>query len=113
MAVGAVLIFPGIAPVSTGAHDNQRGVSDGGFAGGGLNQNATEISGAQFAQTELGGGEMIDTSFQVREVATNQVKLDFIERPGAGGGAKVDLTARILPVPGNPSGKVEELGDCL
>src|SRR5947207_3491265 len=112
MAIGAVLIFPGIAPVGASAQDNQRSVSDGGFVGGGIDQNAAIISGAEFAQAELGGSEMIDTGCQVREVATNQIKLDFIERPGTGGGAKVNLTAGILPVPGNPSGKVKELGDC-
>src|SRR5205823_11030128 len=65
MAIGAVLIFPSIAPVGAGADDGQRRVSDGRFAAGGLGQNAAIISAAEFAQTELGGGEVIDTGLQI------------------------------------------------
>ena len=58
MAIGAVLIFPGIAPVGAGTNNRKRGVGDGGFFAGGFEQNVAIISGAQFAQPELGGGEV-------------------------------------------------------
>ncbi len=101
MAVGAVLILPGVTPVGASADDGQRSVSDRGFGGCGLNQDAAIVSGAQAAQAEFGGGEVIDARFEVGEIAANQIELDLVERSGAGGGAKVDLAAGIFSVPGD------------
>ena len=65
VAVGAVLILPGVAPVGGGADDCQRGVGDGGLGGRGIDQDAAIVSGAKPAQAELGGGEVIDAGFEV------------------------------------------------
>lgn len=116
MAVGAVLIFPGVAPVSGGAHDGQRSVSDGRLVGRSFSQDAAIVSGAQAAQSKLGGGEVIDAGFEVGPIArtkisADQIELDLVERSGAGRGAKVYLAAGIFPVPGYASGEIEELGD--
>src|ERR1700680_4800265 len=46
VAVGAVLILPGIAPVSTGADDGERCVCAGGLVGGGLDPYNALIYGA-------------------------------------------------------------------
>jgi hypothetical protein len=88
-------------------------VGDGGFTASGFEQDAAIISGAQSAQAELGGGEVIDAGLQVREVAANQIKLDLVERSGAGCSAKVNLAARIVPLAGDAGGEVEELGHRL
>src|ERR1700682_60836 len=65
VAVGTVLILPGVAPVGGGADDGQRSVSDGWFGSRGFDQDAAIVSGAQAAQTELGGGEVIDAGFGI------------------------------------------------
>ncbi len=111
MAVGAVLILPGVAPVGGGADDGQRGVSDRGFGSRGLDEHAAIVSDAKLTQAELGGGEVIDAGFEVGEIAADQVELDFIERSGAGSGAKVDFAAGIFSVPGDAGRKVEKLSD--
>ena len=115
MAVGAVLILPGVAPVGGGADDGQRGVRDGRLAGGSLDQDAAKVSGAQAAQSKLGSGEVIDAGFEVgrspTKIAADQIEFDFVERSGAGGGAKVYFAAGIFSVPGDASGEIEELSD--
>ena len=109
MAIGAGLILPGIAPVGGGADDGERRVSDGRFAAGGLDQDAAIVSGAQLAQAEFGGSEVVDAGQKVGEVATNEVELNLVERPGAGGRAKIDFAARILSLPRDACRKVQEL----
>jgi len=65
---------------------------------------------AQAAQAELGGCEVIDASLQVGKITANQIKLDLVERPGAGGGAKVEFAAGIFSPAGDAGGEVQELG---
>ncbi len=107
MTVRAGLILPGIAPISAGANDDQRGVGDGGLAAGRFEQDAAIISGAQPPQAELGGGKVIDAGFEVGEAAANQVELDLVERAGAGSRAKVDLAAGMFPFAGDSRGEIE------
>ena len=113
VAVGAVLILPGVAPVGGGADDGQWGVSDGGLRGRGFDQDAAIVSGAKLAQAEFGGGKVIDAGFEVGEVPADQVELDLVQCSRAGSGAKVDFASRIFSVPGDAGREVEELGDCL
>ena len=113
MAIAAGLILPGVAPVDAGANDGEWRVGDGGFAGGGFDEDATIVSGAQSAQAELGGGEVIDAGIEVSEGTANEIELDLVERAGAGGGAKVEFTARIFSLAGDAGGEVEELGHRL
>ena len=49
VAIGAFLIFPGIAPVGTRADHGQRRVSDGRFVCRGFDQNLAMVSGAELA----------------------------------------------------------------
>ena len=113
MAVGAGLILPSVAPVGAGTNDAERRVSNGGFAAGGLGQDAAVISGAQPAQAKLGRSKVIDASLQIGQIVANQIELDFVERASAGGRAKVEFAAGIAPLSGDTSGEVEELGDGL
>ncbi len=113
MAVGAGLILPSVAPVGAGANDGERGMGDGGFATGRFQQRAAMVSGPKTAQAELGGGEVIDAGIEVGETAANQIKLDFVERAGTSGGAKVEFSAGIFPFAGDARGEVEELGNGL
>src|SRR6266852_7052094 len=107
MAVGAGLIFPGVAPAGAGANDGERGVGDGGFAAGGFEEDTTVISWAQEAEAEFGGGEVIDAGIEVSEGTANEIELDLIERAGAGGGAKKDFASGILSLAGEACGEVE------
>ena len=113
MAVGAVLILPGVAPVRASADDGQRSLGDCGFGGGGLDQDAAIVSGAQFAQAELGGGEVIDAGFEIvrQKIAADQIEFDLVKRSGASGGAKVDFAAGVFSVPGDAGGQIEQLSD--
>ena len=111
VAIGAVLIFPGVPPVCSSADDGQRGMGDGGLGGGSGDQDAAIVPGAQFAQAKFGGGKVIDAGFEIREIAADQVEFDLVKRAGASSGAKVDFAARVFPVPGNACGKVEQLSD--
>ena len=111
VAVGAVLILPGVAPVGGGADDCQRSVGDGRLGGRGIDQDAAIVTGPQPAQAELGGGEVIDAGLKVRKISADQVEFDLVERSSAGGGAKVNFTAGIFSVPGDASREVEQLGD--
>ena len=52
---------------------------------------------------------MIETGLEIRQVTANQIQLDFVERPGAGRGAKVNLAARILSLPSDAGGEIEQL----
>ncbi len=88
-------------------------MGDGGFATGRFQQRAAMVSGPQTAQAELGGGEVIDAGLEVRETAANEIKLDFVERAGTSGGAKVEFSAGIFPFAGDARGEVEELGNGL
>src|SRR5580692_6006292 len=112
MAIGTVLILPGIAPIGARADDGHRSMSDSRFAVRGFDQHAATVSGTQFAQAELGRGEVINASRKIAEFAANQIKLDLVERSGASRRAEIYFAARILPLPGYAGGKVQELGDC-
>src|SRR5256885_12071976 len=113
MSIGAGLILPGVAPVSASANDGEWRMGDGGFAASSFEEDAAIVSGAQQAQAEFGGGEMIDPRIQVGEATANQIKLDFVECAGASGSTKKNLASGILSLAGNPSGKVQQLGHCL
>ncbi len=99
MAVGAVLILPCVAPVGGGADDGQRTVSDIEIIGSGVDEDTAIVSGAQFAEAEFSGGEVIDASFESREITADQIEFDLVERSGAGGGTEIDFAARIFSVP--------------
>src|SRR5205807_3804958 len=109
MAIGARLIFPSIAPVDAGAGNNYRRVSDGGLSRGRFNQHSAIIFDAQPAQAELGRSKVIETGLEIRQVTANQIQLDFVKRSGAGRGAKVNLAARILSLPSDAGGEIEQL----
>jgi len=76
-------------------------------------RNAAIVSGAQPAQAELGGSEVIDAGRKVGEVAADEVELDLVERSGACGSAKIDFAARIFSLSGDACREVQELCDGL
>ena len=53
---------------------------------------------------------MKDAGLQPTEVGADKIKLHLVKRACAGRGAKVDLAARIFPMPGDAGGKIEQLG---
>src|SRR5438067_3425695 len=109
MAIGTRLMFPSIAPIDAGAGDNNRRVSDGGLSRGRFNQHSAIISDAQPVQAELRRSKVIEAGLEIRDVTANQIQLDFVKRSGAGRGAKVNLAARILSLPSDAGGEIEQL----
>ena len=73
---------------------------DGRLGCGGFDQDISIVSSAQPAQAELSRSEVIDASLKIDEIAADQVQLDLIERSGASGGAKIDLSAWIFSAVG-------------
>jgi len=59
MTVSAGAVFPGVAPVSARANDDDRRMSYRGVAGRGLNQNLPEVAGAKLAQSEFRSSKVI------------------------------------------------------
>src|SRR5579863_6513273 len=113
MAIGTVLILPGIAPIGASADDGRRSMNDSGFTTRGFDQHAAIVSGTQFAQAELGRGEVINARRKIVEIPANQIKLDLVERTGTSCRAEIYFAARILSLPGYAGGKIEKLGDCF
>src|SRR5207247_5242124 len=101
--------LPAMAAVVAGAGDYSRRVSDGGVGRSRFGEHSATISDAQRAQAELRRSKVIETGLEIREVTANQIQLDFVERRGAGRGAKVNLAARILSVPSDAGGEIEQL----
>src|ERR1700674_2274586 len=52
---------------------------------------------------------MKDAGFQAAQLAANQIKLDFVERPGASSSAKINFAAGIFSPSSDACGKVQQL----
>ena len=50
---------------------------------------------------------------KVGEITADEIQLDFIERSGAGCGAKIDFPSRIPSAPGDARGEIEKLSNRL
>src|SRR5260370_9256821 len=75
-----------------------------------LIQDAAIVSSAQSPQGELRRRKVVHARIQIGKVSANNVQLDFVERSGAGCGAKINFTARMLPMPSDPGGEIQQLG---
>src|SRR5207247_1394996 len=67
------------------------------------------ISDAQPVQAELRRSKVIEAGLEIRDVTANQIQLDFVKRAGAGRGAKINLATRILSLPSDAGGEIEQL----
>src|SRR5262245_49929235 len=95
MPVGARLVFPSIAPIGRSAHDDNRGVDYGRLSPTRLYKGTSVVPGTKSTQGEVVGSEVINPRLQFRQIPTNKVQIDMIERTGTGRGAKEDLASRI------------------
>ena len=50
---------------------------------------------------------MVHTGPEARKASANQIELDVIKRPGAGGGPKKNLPSSMRSNPGNPGRVIE------
>src|SRR5207245_6884614 len=98
------LIFPRIAPLGEGTNDGDWGMANCCFIPGRLTQSTAIVSSTQPAQSELRGRKVVYACFQIDKISAHNVDLDFVECSGAGCGAKINIAARILPMPSDPSG---------
>ena len=56
---------------------------------------------------------MIHASIQSREIASHDVQFNLVESSGAGGGAKVEFSAWICALSGNPRREIEDARQIL
>src|SRR5688500_4607750 len=104
MAVGARLVFPGVAPKCRGADDHARRMRDRRFSAAGIHQDRAIIARAQTPQGEVLRAELIDARFQSLQFAADEIYIDMIKRAGARRGAEMYLAAGITPPSGDPGG---------
>ena len=95
VAVGARLVLPGVAPERARASDDDGGGGHRRLARRRRHHGRPVVAGAQAAQREVVRPEVVDARLEVGERPRDQVEVDVIERAGAGGGAEVDLAARV------------------
>src|SRR5262247_2569091 len=104
MPIGARLVFPSIAPIGRSAHDDNWGVGYGRLSPARLYKGIPVVPGTESTQGEVVGSEVINPRLQFRQIATDKVQIDMIERTGAGRGAKEDLASRIASTFGDAGG---------
>src|SRR5207237_5740134 len=102
-------IFPIVAPVNACSGYNYPCLSNGGLTRSRFNKHSAIICNAQPAQAELRRSKVIETGLEIRQVTANQIQLDFVKPAGAGRGAKVNLATRILSLPSDAGGEIEQL----
>src|SRR5262245_48287004 len=95
MTIGARLVLPSIAPIGRSADDDNGGGGHGGFSSTRLYQNTAVVPGTEPTQSKVVGTEVINSCLQFRQITTDEVQVDMIERTGASRSAKEDLAARI------------------
>jgi hypothetical protein len=118
VAIRAGAIFPGVPPICTRTNDDYRRVCHGRMAARGIDDSLAVVSGAELAQAELGGSEVIYAGGQSRGIAalqigTHHVQFDFVKRAGAGGGAKKNLCLLLFFAAGHASGEEQQLRQCF
>ena len=111
--VGSGLVFPGIAPVRSGADQRHGSVPDRCFARRGPDQASPVIAGAKPAQRRVGGIENIDTGVEILQVAANGIEFHRIQRAGASGGAKLNFASRVSTAPRQTGRVVQNRGEIL
>src|SRR5437588_9379203 len=95
---------------------------NGGFGARGVNQRLAEVTGAELAQTEFGGAEVVDAGGKTRrildtwdiftgQIGADEVEFDFVESAGAGGGAKKSFSLFMLLAANDSGGEEQELGE--
>ena len=77
---------------------------------GGANQLASEVTLTQPPQRKVMYAEVVDARLKAGQIAADQVQVDVVEGPGAGGSPEEDLPAVVhLPLR-DPCGEVLEAG---
>ena len=119
MAISARAIFPGIAPISPGAEDDDGRVRNGWVAARGFDYRLAEVSGPQLAQAEFSDAEMVDASRKAREICAGlgltfqigayDVEFDFVKRARAGRGAKKGFSLLVSLAANHPGREEEKL----
>src|SRR5882672_12790509 len=113
MAIGARLVLPSVPPVCSGADYRRGRMSHRGFHRRRLSQVSAKITFPQNPQRYIRRIEVIHTGTQTREIATHDVQFDLVESSGAGCSAKVDLSAWIFALFGNPRREIENARQIL
>src|SRR5450755_4576709 len=113
MTIGAGLVFPGVSPVRSRTDDRSGRSFHCGFHRSRVSQVSAKVTLSQEPQCHVRRVEMIDARIQARQVASHDVQLNLVESSGAGCGAKVDYSPRMLALFGNSRGEVQDARQIL
>ena len=107
MTIGAGLVFPGVSPIRSRT-DNRGGRScHRRFHRGRLSQVSAKVTLSQESQCHVRRVEVIDARIQASQVASHHVELNLVKSSGAGCGAKVGYSPRMLALFGDSRGEVQ------
>ena len=110
VSVPALPVLPGGAPRDPREHQGHRCAADA-PVGGGPRQERPVVASAEPPQGELDRIEVVDASRQARQVATDHVDLDGVERAGRGGGPEEERPPTGHPRPArHPCREEQETG---
>jgi hypothetical protein len=96
MTIGPRLILPRIAPVCSRADDRYRRSRHTRLSRCRSRNRAAIIAPPQTPQRKIMRAEVIDSGFQIGQIAADQMQLDLVQRARARRRAKQNLAARIL-----------------
>ena len=118
VAVGTLLVAPGVSPEGAGADRDHRGRGDGRFVASGLHNECAVIASSETTETVIVCSVVVDAGFEVREVGADEIEFEVEAGAGAAGGAEFDLAApRARPAleqpirPETEPGQTREVGD--
>ena len=113
MAICPCSVFPRVSPVRACADDHGWSVHNARFIGRGVDQGAPIIPGPEQSKRKVARTKMVNTRFQARQVANDEVEFEFVQRARTRGRAEVALTARVCLLFRNSRRKVKEAGEIL
>ncbi len=74
----------------------------------GADQTGAVVAGSEPAEREILWTEMVDARIEAGQIAADQIEIDVLKRPGAGGGPEERLASRVTPFLGDPGRKQEK-----
>src|SRR5439155_22958772 len=113
MAVGSVLVLPGVAPVRRGARDEGRRLSQRRLAAGSLDDRASVITDTQAPKREVVRAEVVNARWQIREVTAGEIEIDVVESARVRCRPEVDVAAGGALDLRDPGRVVEDTGERL
>jgi hypothetical protein len=113
MAVGSLLVLPGVAAVRRGARDNDRRLGQRGLDAGSDDERASVVTDTQAPKCEVVRAEVVDARWQIREVTAGEIEVDVVESARVRCRPEVDVAAGGALDLRDPGRVVEDAGERL